>query len=167
MYTIIRYFCSPPQSQPSYKESKQNGRRKEILPHHIPRFLADLGKKAPLATGSRKFTACLLRHWLDALALSSCIFYGWNSPWASPAVFFFRLTWPTVAGSTSGPDQVETWPFWYTKVELNGIFGGSKWGSMWCIEPKGKPRAPSWCGGGNFSLLLFAFACVSRRRLYF
>ncbi|KAK4799675.1 hypothetical protein SAY86_025040 [Trapa natans] len=34
---------------------------------------------------------------------------------------------------------------------------GTPEGSMRWEAPSGKPRAPSSCGGGNFSLLLFAF----------
>ena len=41
-------------------------------------------------------------------------------------------------------------------------------GSICCEAPNGTPIAPpSWCGGGNFSLLLFAFACVINLLLCF
>lgn len=71
------------------------------------------------------------------------------------------------AGSTNGPDQVWIGAFPYEKFELKGTSGGSKDASMCicCDEPNGYPSVPSWCGGGNFSLLLFAFACVINRRL--
>lgn len=45
--------------------------------------------------------------------------------------------------------------------------GGTPDGSICREYPSVKPSAPSWCGGGNFSLLLFAFACVIMRLLCF
>lgn len=95
-------------------------------------------------------------------------FDDFELPCPSPAVCFFLLGAPTDAGSTKGPDQVWIGAFAYEKfVELKGTSGGSNTGSMWCEEPSGQPRVPSWCGGGNFSLLLLALACVISRRLCF
>lgn len=83
---------------------------------------------------------------------------------ASRVSFFFRRP-PPAPESTNGPDQFWTGSLEYVKdVELNGTSGGTRAGSMWCEAPKGTPSAPSWCGGGNFSLLLFAFAWLIRRR---
>ena len=98
--------------------------------------------------------------------LFESFFDDFECAWPSPAECFFPLGAPPVAESTNGPDQVWIGAFEYVKwVELNGTSGGSKTGSIWCEEPKGKPSVPSWCGGGNFSLLLFAFACVISRLL--
>ena len=85
---------------------------------------------------------------------------------ASPCFFFLGAPMPP--GLTRGPDHVCKGSFAYEKfVVLNGTSGGSNRGSMYCEEPRGYPSAPSWCGGGNFSLLLLAFACDIRRRLCF
>jgi len=73
----------------------------------------------------------------------------------------FRFWFTTAAGSTNGPDQVGTAPFSYVNTVLKEDgSGGSYSGSIWFEVSKGTPTAPSWCGGGNFSLLLFAFAWV-------
>lgn len=62
--------------------------------------------------------------------------------------FFFLFPLAAWAGSTKGPDQeaIGAVPFWYGKTVLKDVSAGSpsKGGSMWCDEPRGKPRAPSW-----------------------
>lgn len=114
-------------------------------------------------------------HKITAIILFTCHLSLWSKQYfylleslfddfVSAAVCFFLRGAP-IAGSTNGPDQVWMDAFEYEKLELKGTSGGSNAGSIWCEEPNGYPSAPSWCGGGNFSLLLLAFACVIRRRL--
>lgn len=110
--------------------------------------------------------ACVFLIPVELFYLFESFFDDFECAWPSPAECFFLLGAPPAAESTNGPDQVWIGAFEYVKwVELNGTSGGSKTGSIWCEEPKGYPSVPSWCGGGNFSLLLFAFACVISRLL--
>ena len=106
-----------------------------------------------------------LSFWVSLVAWAPASCSDWAGFCAFTGTCFFRFRWPTAAGSINGPDQAVKGPFWYGNTVLNEASEWPNEGSIRSEESNWCPTAPSWCGGGNFSLLLFAFACVIRRLL--